>query len=114
MIPLSTGVCLVAKEICCESAQSCGNLCPVALNLLLCVVVCANVYLTQTNTSLLYSCSLIYDIIIKKYCIYTEVDNELLDIFKKNDVSNLTGILSEPGDKLEARVTDSNRKVVKI
>lgn len=37
-----------------------------------------------------------------------------LDIFKKNDVSNLTGILSEPGDKLEARVTDSNRKVVKI
>lgn len=38
----------------------------------------------------------------------------LLDIFKKNDVSNSTGILSEPGDKLEARVTDSNRKVVKI
>ena len=37
-----------------------------------------------------------------------------LDIFKKNDVSNLTGILSEPGDKLEAMVTDSNRKVVKI
>ena len=25
-----------------------------------------------------------------------------------------TGILSEPGDKLEARVTNSNRKVVKI
>mgnify|MGYP006862824758 CR=1 FL=1 len=37
----------------------------------------------------------------------------LLDIFKKNDVSNSTGILSEPGDKLEARVTDSNRKVGK-
>lgn len=37
-----------------------------------------------------------------------------LDIFKKNDVSNSNGILSEPGDKLEARVTDSNRRVVKI
>lgn len=42
------------------------------------------------------------------------ISMNFLDIFKKNDVSNLTGILSEPGDKLEARVTDSNRKVVKI
>lgn len=37
-----------------------------------------------------------------------------LDIFKKNDVNKSTGILSEPGDKLEARVTDTGRKVVKI
>lgn len=43
-----------------------------------------------------------------------EVDNELLDIFKKNTTVDSTGILSEPGDKLEARVTNSNRKVVKI
>ena len=37
-----------------------------------------------------------------------------LDIFKKNTTVDSTGILSEPGDKLEARVTNSNRKVVKI
>ena len=37
-----------------------------------------------------------------------------LDIFKKNTTVDSTGILSEPGDKLEARVTASNRKVVKI
>ena len=37
-----------------------------------------------------------------------------LDIFKKSTASDSIGILSEPGDKLEARVTDSNRKVVKI
>lgn len=37
-----------------------------------------------------------------------------LNIFKKNNVTNVSGILSEPGDKLEARVTNSNRKVVKI
>ena len=36
-----------------------------------------------------------------------------LDIFKNTTVDS-TGILSEPGDKLEARVTNSNRKVVKI
>ena len=36
-----------------------------------------------------------------------------LDIFKKNTTVDSTGILSEPGDKLEARVTNSNRKVVK-
>lgn len=35
-----------------------------------------------------------------------------LDIFKKSTASNSIEILSEPGDKLEARVTDSNRKVV--
>ena len=38
----------------------------------------------------------------------------LLDIFKKNTTVDSTGILSEPGDKLEARVTNSKRKVVKI
>lgn len=37
-----------------------------------------------------------------------------LDIFKKNTTVDSTGILSEPGDKLEARVTNSNIKVVKI
>ncbi len=37
-----------------------------------------------------------------------------LNIFKKNNVTNVSGILSEPGDKLEARVTNSNRKVIKI
>ena len=37
-----------------------------------------------------------------------------LDIFKKNTTVDSIGILSEPGDKLEARVTNSNRKVVKI
>ena len=37
-----------------------------------------------------------------------------LDNFKKNTTVDSTGILSEPGDKLEARVTNSNRKVVKI
>ena len=43
-----------------------------------------------------------------------EVDNELFRHFKKNTTVDSTGILSEPGDKLEARVTNSNRKVVKI
>lgn len=37
-----------------------------------------------------------------------------LDIFKKNNTINLSNVLSEPGDKLEARVTESKRKVVKI
>lgn len=42
----------------------------------------------------------------------------LLDIFGKKDddsgVVKKTGILSKPGDKLEARITNTNRKVVKI
>ena len=39
---------------------------------------------------------------------------QITDIFKKNTTVDSTGILSESGDKLEARVTNSNRKVVKI
>lgn len=42
----------------------------------------------------------------------------LLDILGKREkgsnVSQRSGILKNPGDRLEARVTDSNRKVVKI
>ena len=42
----------------------------------------------------------------------------LLSIFgnsnKDTNVTNQRGILNKPGDKLEARVTNSNRKVVKI
>ncbi len=42
----------------------------------------------------------------------------LLSIFgnsnKDSNVTNQRGILNKPGDKLEARVTNSNRKVVKI
>lgn len=42
----------------------------------------------------------------------------LLDIFgKKGDnsgVAKTSGILNKPGDRLEARVTDSNRKVLKV
>lgn len=42
----------------------------------------------------------------------------LLSIFgngsKNSNVANQRGILNKPGDKLEARVTDSNRKVLKI
>lgn len=44
--------------------------------------------------------------------------NKLLNIFgRKEEISNSvkkTGVLNNPGDKLEARVTDSNRQVVKI
>lgn len=43
---------------------------------------------------------------------------KLLDIFgRKDDVSGVvkkSGILNQPGDKLEARVTNSNRQVLKI
>lgn len=43
---------------------------------------------------------------------------KLLSIFgRKEDVTNgkkETGILNNPGDKLEARVTDTNRQVIKI
>ena len=35
-----------------------------------------------------------------------------LDIFKKNTTVDSTGILSEPGDKLEARVTNSVLKLL--
>lgn len=42
----------------------------------------------------------------------------LLDIFGKREkgsnVSQRSGILKNPGDRLEARVTDSNRKVVSV
>lgn len=42
----------------------------------------------------------------------------ILDIFgRKNDnfgVVKTLGILNKPGDRLEARVTDSNRKVLKV
>lgn len=42
----------------------------------------------------------------------------LLSIFGKkddsSDVAKNSGILNKPGDRLEARVTDSNRKVLKI
>lgn len=38
----------------------------------------------------------------------------LLDVFKKNSTMNTEGILAKPGDKLEARITESNRKVVKV
>ena len=34
----------------------------------------------------------------------------LLDLFKKGD----SGFLQTPGDKLEARVTDTNRRVLKV
>lgn len=33
---------------------------------------------------------------------------------KDSNVANQRGILNKPGDKLEARVTNSNRKVLKI
>ena len=33
---------------------------------------------------------------------------------KELDTTQNRGILSEPGDRLEARITDSNRKVLKI
>lgn len=43
---------------------------------------------------------------------------KLLSIFENNNedsnVANQRGILSKPGDKLEARVTNTNRKVLKI
>lgn len=42
----------------------------------------------------------------------------LLSIFgnsnKDSNVANQRGILNKPGDRLEARVTNSNRKVLKI
>lgn len=41
----------------------------------------------------------------------------LLGIFGKKDdleVVSKPGILNKPGDKLEARITDSNRRVVKV
>lgn len=41
----------------------------------------------------------------------------LLGIFGKKDdseINNKSGILNKPGDKLEARITDSNRRVVKL
>ena len=37
-----------------------------------------------------------------------------LDIFKKNTTVDSTVIISEPGDKLESRVTNSKIKVIKI
>ena len=33
---------------------------------------------------------------------------------KDLDTAQNSGILSEPGDRLEARITDSNRKVLKV
>ena len=43
---------------------------------------------------------------------------KLLDIFgREDDVSSVvkkSAILNQPGDKLEARVTNSNRQVLKI
>ena len=41
----------------------------------------------------------------------------LLSIFGKMDNSEIVsklGILNKPGDRLEARITDSNRRVVKV
>jgi hypothetical protein len=38
----------------------------------------------------------------------------LLNIFGRNEVTNTSGILNNPGDKLEARITDTNRKVLKV
>ena len=41
----------------------------------------------------------------------------LLSIFGKKDDGEIvgkSGILTNPGDRLEARITDSNRRVVKV
>ena len=41
----------------------------------------------------------------------------LLGIFRKKDGGEIVrkpGILTMPGDRLEARITDSNRRVVKL
>lgn len=42
----------------------------------------------------------------------------ILDIFGRKDdnsgVAKPSGILNKPGDRLEAHVTDSNRKVLKV
>ncbi len=41
----------------------------------------------------------------------------LLGIFGKKDDGEIvgkSGILTKPGDRLEARITDSNRRVVKV
>ena len=41
----------------------------------------------------------------------------LLSIFGKKDDGEIvgkSGILTTPGDRLEARITDSNRRVVKV
>lgn len=41
----------------------------------------------------------------------------LLGIFGKKDdpeINDKSGILNRPGDRLEARITDSNRRVVKL
>ena len=51
-------------------------------------------------------------------CIYKQGGymKNLLSIFGKKDDSEInhkSGILNKPGDRLEARITDSNRRVVK-
>ncbi|MEG2267379.1 MAG: hypothetical protein RSC68_24010 [Acinetobacter sp.] len=40
----------------------------------------------------------------------------LLSVFQSNEVSSShsSGLLTNPGDKMEARVTDTNRKVIKV
>lgn len=52
-------------------------------------------------------------------CIYEQGGQikNLLSIFGKKDNSKIVskpGILNKPGDRLEARITDTNRRVAKV
>lgn len=52
-------------------------------------------------------------------CVFGQGGNmkNLLSIFGKKDdgeIVSQSGILTNPGDRLEARITDSNRRVVKV
>jgi len=52
-------------------------------------------------------------------CVFEQGGNmkNLLSIFGKKDDGEIigkSGILTNPGDRLEARITDSNRRVVKV